>query len=294
MMKIYFTKMNNVPQISTFDLTNLKLIGIYTYIYTLDNNKPMDINIILERFKLQLSDLRSLLASLEKKDLIMMKLTEDEFVNIEVTLLDNIAPKSQNDADDIVSLIVNTFGLGIEQITDIVRVSQDKYQNINEEKLKCSLFTLVKKVNLPTSNRSFAINTEEDFIDFLDEVYPHQLIEKSNSKLNKQQFEFIFNCIYNYSFKKSLINFVIDYTINNNEYEIFNVNYGTKVAINWKRNKIENVSQAIEYIKSSKIRMEKKKNDSVYVEPTWDNAEGVQGAIMSQEELDILLTKAYE
>lgn len=285
-MKIYLKVCEKLTYSDIFDF---ELLGIYTYFKSFDLLNEVSASEVCSKFNIEFTRFRVLLDKLISQDIIKVNIIENDNIIIELSNKKQVEKSPVNKES-----IENLFLLNTSVNEKIFKMSivDDRF---DETLYKSSLYTIVLKKNYNVSLK-YIINSQAEYLEFLNKIHPVELITNASMiQINFNQFEFIYNCCVKLKFSKSLINLVIDYTINKNEYNNFNYKYATKVAYNWNKNNILNVEQALVFIQEVNKKIENKNDDNVFEQPIYETQE-ISPQINSASNLSIeqMLDKAYE
>lgn len=286
-MEIYIQKKNEAKHFTPEKLVDIRLIGFYALLYKMDCNKRY-LTKDFEKYGLDIFEVRSYLEKLQTSKLLQYSLSEDTDIVISIEFSQAKAELVSAKIESI-DIFADVFGLEPGVFNKIYRaaVIDDLF---DEEFFLLSLHKKLGSFLIPQSKTdNFVLNDKNDLFNYLQTVYPQEMIVNANGKLSNSNIDFLIKCIYKYSFSRDIINMIIDYTITSNEYHNFNQNFALKLAFNWHKKGFTSLDECYDYIKISKNNISSKNNDSKYQAPTWEVVDDEKMETLSAEELKKLL-----
>jgi replication initiation and membrane attachment protein len=248
-----------------------------------------------------LTSLDSLLEDVQTKTTNNLMFEPNININNVIELLpDEVVNKKSitNLTKDLIIKVAYIYNLNEDDMVDIIRNSINEKKIIDRELLKNNAINYYQFENsgkLPsivfrtqpqylrepagsTSKQSKIINTFET-------VSPYDLLKSKykGSPLTKRDKEILSILAIDFDLKPGVINVLLDYVlkINNNK---LTKNFVTAIASQWKRSKIETVSEAMDIARKEHSKLKKNsKTKIVKTEPEWFNKEIIENKATDEE-----------
>lgn len=127
------------------------------------------------------------------------------------------------------------------------------------------------------------INNQDDFNRLMYSITPFEMILSHGKRLTRKDFDQVFDLIKYNQVELGMINFAIDYSINNSTYHNLNYQFVQVLLDNWKKHQITTVDGAIEHIKQLKAVAAAK--SSRYTAPEYEQPEVQSTAVGDENKL---------
>ncbi len=241
-------------KISNYNLT-LEELGM---IYCLSKLKNSDLDNLLDYLFIKVDKFKAIIQCLEEKNVLKLKVEvkNKEFVYWEIIFNDKKEMSESN--------LTKLFILSKEQINNLEKLKTKEEKFFNAYKI----YELSKDKYI--NEEIMEIKTKEEYINYLNTVNTITLFNDLNVNLNTKELYRIFEVLCIENKEKGMVNLLIDYVISTSIYNNFSLAFFDKVLMNWEENKINNIEEAIKYVKEAKQKINSNTN---YEEPVWENVD---------------------
>ncbi len=263
------------------NISDLQELGFYYILSNSCNASSIELETLMPLFNLDEGVVKEYLKKFKTLGLINYSSSfVDTNIIIDIEMLNT--NQSQNSIDPLSSI----FGFNDDVIKNLIELSK-RNDELDLELLKRNTLTMIQRGGLATHNFTTELNSIEEVVAYLKEVYPHELFDENNVFISIKDHALIFDLVFEYNMNKEVINTLIDFTLKSTEYGNFNHNFVMRVAMDWNKNNITTVSGALDRIKAFKQNARTKSNG--YFEP-----EFMESNLGSEEvNLEELINNAY-
>lgn len=201
--------------------------------------------------------IKDLLLILEKKNILKLE-EEDGILNIKDAVKTEFSMKNLSRSKKIQIV----YQLDEKKYSSIVERSND------QASFKYNLVNICYEYYKPRSIVNSTIDSEEDYVAFLQNITPFELIVSHQKTLKRKDFEAMYDLLCGYDLNLELFNFAIDYAIVTSNYYNLSYDFVRVLLDSWKKHEIGDVGSALNLIKAQKEATAKKGNK--YSEPVYD------------------------
>lgn len=198
------------------------------------------------------------------------------------------------------SLVLNIINEEKGKNASLVNISKNKQVQICFQLDEKKLATITERstdaksfkfnlVNISFNNyynrklNQVEINSEEEFIEFLNSITPIELIRTHGKQPSLNDFDHIFELIKKYNCDMGLINFAIDYAITESKFGNLSYAYVEKLLQSWAAAKISSASDGLEFVR--KFKQERMNKASNFVAPEYEMPKENEAKVTDLKEL---------
>ncbi len=227
-------------------------------IYCLSTIKNPDLDNLLDYLFIKVDKFKDIIQCLEEKNVLELKVEvkNKEFVYWEIIF--------KNKKEISKSNLTKLFILSKEQINNLEKLKTKEEQFFNAYKI----YELSKEKYV--NEAVVEIKTKEEYVNYLNTVNTITLFSDLNVNLNTKELYRLFEVLCIEDKEKGMINLLVDYVISTSVYNNFSLSFFDKVLSNWEENQINNIEDAIKYVKEAKQKINSNTN---YEEPVWENVD---------------------
>lgn len=204
------------------------------------------------------------------------------------------------EANENNSLVLNIINEEKERTSSLVNISKNKQIQICFQLDEKKLATITERstdaksfkfnlVNISFNNyynrklNQIEINSEAEFITFLNSVTPIELIRTHGKQLTLNDFDHVFELIKKYDCDMGLINFAIDYSITESKFGNLSYAYVEKLLQSWTLANVISVAGGLEFVR--KFKQEKMNKASNFVAPEYDKPQANETKVTDLKQL---------
>ncbi len=166
----------------------------------------------------------------------------------------------------ITSPVLNQiFQINEQQLSAIKTRSHDK------RSFEFNLINTCFQNYQPRALKKTLINCEEDYIAFVNDNFPFDIIHAHGKVLSRKDFEQVYRLLFVDEVDFAMLNFAIDYAIVTSHYNNLNYAFIDSLVGTWKRKNIASVKEALQF--NEQVKELKANSGSKFVQPIYEEEE---------------------
>jgi len=214
--------------------------------------KEIDLEELFLKHEMDKNSFKKTLLELQDNNLLKYETNKELFI---------ITIGEENNIKYEFDFLEKIFGLTTEQAEQYKSLATIN-EVVHPEILQMHICNLVKKKALPKAiKKDISFKTKEEVQQFLKSAYVKDIFDSYQSSINCKNIEYIFNASMQNKLSKDVFNFIIDYTIKSNSYNVFNGEFFIKVFQTFNKTPNMTFNESLEKLQQKNHR---------YQEPDWE------------------------